>query len=382
MRRSCSRRRRRRRRGARSWTIRAIRESACRIAPLRHPLDATHELLRAPLPPPERGRRPSDRRLATRWRTSPRLRAPRPGEARASRKPPRAGPRSMASWAPRSARRWPNPSACEARRERWSAPVRWLLANPPATTWRANRRGRGRADHALEQTTRWTDEANVLPLRTTGAPPSAAAAMLVFRPDARRATRASKLVRGCAKSRNWSLRQARRSRLRRPCAQSTIWFALASDVEPVVRLARRSRASAASRLKRGPSRRRARTLADPACVPTAGDDALALVADSTAGRGRAHSCSPNTPGPTTRLPRLGAIHVARQARYRELRPHLVGSPRTRSKRACSRTSPPLPRLRDVCRRGAGLRPVASRASRSTWRSSASWEEVERTELVG
>jgi HEAT repeat protein len=296
----------------------AIREAACRVALFDEPFDATHELIRA------LGDESSAVRVAAcdALEDYPRVAVMLAlAESRGGTESGVAADLAFAGVV-RRVRASMDEATPRARRrlERWSAPVKWLLdAAPPDPL----------ADAELDDADDASDEPDYEPvdveeapcvLFDSDAPPATQRRMLVFRDWTNSGPAGLEIVRACAASPNWSLRQGAAFAFAGLRAVDDL-VALASDREPVVRRAafeelRKLEASAAL----APARE---TLADPLMRPTAGDDALALVAElarpaESEGAVLAELARPDDRDGTW----LGAIHLARQLELTSAAPHL------------------------------------------------------------
>lgn len=328
----------------------AIRESACRVALFDEPLDATRELIRA------LGDESSAVRVAAcdALEDYPRVAvllalAESRGESEAGLAADLAfhgvvqRVRASMSEAGPSARR---------RLERWSEPVRWLL-EAPARDASADEElcvddsGDGEPDYEPVD----LDEAAKV-LFDADAPPAAQRRMLVFRAWTRTGDAGLEIVRACASSPNWSLRQGAAFAFSGLRAVDDL-VALAFDREPVVRRAafeelRKLEASEGL----APARE---TLADPLMRGTAGDDALALVAELAPPEEAERAVLAELALPDDREGTwLGAIHLARQLDLASAEPHLARIAQSDVPASVLPHVASLRALRDIDDRGADL----------------------------
>ncbi len=295
-----------------------IREAACRVALFDEPLDATHELVRAL----------SDESMAVRVAACDALEDfPRISvllalaDARGATESGLAAHlafdgivarvrASMAEASPRALRRL----------GRWIEPVTWLLDQPGSDLLDIDE-----LESALDAPDPRPedvdlDEAESL-LFDDDAPPSAQRRMLVSRSWEEAGDAGIDLLRRCAESPNWSLRQGAAIAMTDVGAVDEL-VALAADVEPVVRRAAFEGLRSLDE-PRGlvPARE---TLADPVMRPTAGDDALAVVAEFARPAEAARVIVAELAREDDRDGLwLGAIHLARHLEIESAAPHLA-----------------------------------------------------------
>ena len=327
----------------------AVREAACRVALFDEPLDATHELVQALEDPSTGVRIAACDALEDFPRVSVLLAlAEARGESDAGLAAHLAfegvAARVHASLAEASPR-------AKRRLERWVEPVKWLLTE----TWRdlldeLTAASAEQDEPPAAQDVDLDEAAEVL------ADPDASAAeqrrMLVAHRWAGAGDRGREVLRACAASPNWSIRQSAAYAFGDLGAAEDL-LALAADREPVVRRAALEELRASDE-PRGLAAARD-TLADPAMRPTAGDDALALVAELGSRREAERTILAELARPQDRDGlHLGAIHMARHFEIEAAVPHLqriVQSPVTASVLPHVGA---LAALRGLGRRGGGL----------------------------
>lgn len=326
-----------------------IREAACRVALFDEPLDATHELVRAL----------SDESTAVRVAACDALEdfprvavllalADTRGDSESGLAAHlafegivRAVRGSMAEASPRALRRL----------ARWSEPVRWLLEEPSSDLVDLDA-----FDDALDAADPPPEDVDLGEAESVlfddDAPPSAQRRMLVVRSWAGSGDAGLALLRRCAESRNWSLRQGAAIALTEMGAADEL-VALGADPEPVVR---RAVFEGLRKLDEPRGLVAAReTLADPAMRPTAGDDALAVVAEFARPAEVARVLVSELSREDDRDGLwLGAIHIARRLEVEAAAPHLA---RIAEGPITSSVLPhvaALSALRELGRRRAGL----------------------------
>jgi HEAT repeat protein len=295
-----------------------IREAACRVALFDEPLDTTHELVRAL----------SDDSMAVRVAACDALEDfPRISvllalaDARGDSESGLAAHlafdgivrrvrASMAEASPRARRRL----------GRWAEPVGWLLDGPESELMDIDA-----FDDALDAVEPRPEDVDVDEAESVlfddDAPPSAQRRMLVSRSWAEAGEAGRSLLRRCADSPNWSLRQGAAIALTEIRAPDDL-VALAADPEPVVR---RAAFEGLRKLDEPRGLAAAReTLADPVMRPTAGDDALAVVAEFARPAEAARTIVAELARPDDRDGLwLGAIHLARELEIESAAPHLA-----------------------------------------------------------
>jgi HEAT repeat protein len=209
------------------------------------------------------------------------------------------------------------------RLQRWAEPVRWLLDEPAADALD----GLGECD-AVSDACGHEDQHEPVDVEEAAsvlldpeAPPTAQRRMLVFRSWAKSGEEGLALLRECAVSPNWSLRQGAAIAFAEMRAVDDL-VALASDREPVVRRAAfEGLRQLEERRGVAPARE---TLADPVMRPTAGDDALALLAALARPADAKRAVLAELARPEDRDGLwLGAIHLARQLEISAAIPSLV-----------------------------------------------------------
>jgi HEAT repeat protein len=296
----------------------AIREAACRVALFDEPFDATHELIRALGDASSAVRVAACDALEDYPRVAVMLAL---AESRGETESGVAADLAFVGVVRRvqTSRAEATPRA-RRRLERWSAPVKWLLdALPPDPLADADLDEDDPEDEPDYEPVD-LDEAPCV-LFDSDAPPATQRRMLVFRDWTKSGAAGLEIVRACAASPNWSLRQGAAFAFAGLRAVDDL-VALASDREPVVRRAafeelRKLEASAAL----APARE---TLADPLMRPTAGDDALALVAELARPAEAERAVLAELARPDDRDGTwLGAIHLARQLELTSAAPHLA-----------------------------------------------------------
>ena len=301
----------------------AIREAACRVALFDEPFDATHDLVRALNDPSMAVRLAAcdaiedfpcvavllalaDARGSTESGLAAQLAFD--GVVRRVRS-------SMAEMGARARRR----------ALRWAEPVKWLLDEPSCDLLC----GAGIEDEADDAGDAAeggpgydpvdADEAQAI-LSDDDAPAVAQRRMLVLRAWRHAGAAGLAVVRACARSPNWTLRQGAAFAFADLGAADDL-VALASDREPVVRRA------AFEELRRSEEPRglapARETLADPAMRPTAGDDALALLVQLARPAEAERTVLAELARPDDRDGLwLGAIHLARRLEITSAVPHL------------------------------------------------------------
>jgi HEAT repeat protein len=298
----------------------AIREAACRVALFDEPIGVTRELVRAL----------SDSSAAVRVAASDALEDfPRVSvllaldEARGASESGLAAGLAFDGIVARIRESMADAGASARRRlERWCEPVRWLLeeraddADESSVIERAiedlddDETGYERVDPAEAAAVLFDDDA----------PPTAQRRMLVFRSWEGAGAAGLDVVRRCAGSPNWSLRQGAAIALAELRAADDL-VTLASDREPVVR---RAAFEGLRRLEdvRGVAAAR-ETLSDPELRPTAGDEAMALVVELARPAEAERTVVAELSRPDDRDGLwLGAIHLARQAEIEAAVPSL------------------------------------------------------------
>ena len=301
----------------------SVREVACRVALFDEPLEATWELLRA-LSDPSLGVRAAAFE-ALEWfpRVSVLLAV---ADARGGTEDTSAADETLTALVRRVLVTFSEASARARRRlERWGGPVTWLLDAEARRAARRDVRERLEAEDAKEPKRRAVDVPRAAAaLLSDEAPPQVQREHLLRRAWGRSGARGRELLRACAASRNWTLRQGAAAALvETGCADEL--SALAFDPEPQVR-----RAALAAVLDGSDScdpriLEAARdVLGDAAARPTAGDQALALIAAyGPAGEiDRVVVSELSRPDDRDGL-FLGAIHLARLAGARAAVPPLL-----------------------------------------------------------
>jgi len=303
----------------------SVREVACRVALFDEPLEASWELLRA-LSDPSLGVRAAAFE-ALEWfpRVSVLLAV---ADARNGAEDPSAADEVLAVLVRRVLSTFSDASARARRRlERWGGPVTWLLDTEARRA--ARRAVRERAAAAAEPDeppkSRAVDVARAAQaLLSDDAPPQIQREHLLRRSWERAGDRGREVLRACAASRNWSLRQGAAAGL----LQTGCWderATLAFDREPQVRRAALGAVldGAEECDPRVLDAARA-VLADPSARPTAGDQALATIAafGTAAELERVVVAELSRPDDRDGL-FLGAIHLARLAGTKRAVPPLL-----------------------------------------------------------
>jgi HEAT repeat protein len=254
----------------------AIREAACRVALFDEPIGVTHDLLRALGDPSAAVRVAASDALEDFPRVSVLLAL---AEARGKSESGLAAELAFEAIVRRIREAMDDACAAARRRlERWCEPVRWLLEERAAES-----EGVSALEQAIEDLDadgagyeRVDPEAAAAVLFDDDAPPSVQRRMLVFRSWEDAGDTGRYVLRRCAASPNWSIRQGAALALAELRSADDV-VPLTSDREPVVR---RAAFEGLRRLEdvRGVAPAR-ETLADPELRPTAGDEAMALVVE-------------------------------------------------------------------------------------------------------